>query len=196
MNAVAYPTKSKRPAAAIARRSDFSIALMQICLGISAEHYMVIDTACGPDAELRILASNWVYDAIEMVGLDHLAGLARSRGATPLGGSPEPLVIAQNRNGNSRICGDPESELARFGHDEIYALRLRAGQRSGCAFFSASAPGRIAATSFRRRNSVAPICFPRWRIGQATAIRSTPCRNASANAFSGWPKARPPRKWR
>ncbi len=153
MNAVAYPTKSKRPAAAIARRSDFSIALMQICLGISAEHYMVIDTACGPDAELRILASNWVYDAIEMVGLDHLAGLARSRGATPLGGSPEPLVIAQNRNGNSRICGDPESELARFGHDEIYALRLRAGQRSGCAFFSASAPGRI------RRNLVSAAQF-------------------------------------
>jgi DNA-binding CsgD family transcriptional regulator len=117
---------------------------MQICLGISAEHYMVLDTARGRDgAQLRILASNWVYDAIEMVGTDHLAELARSRAATPLGGVPTPLAFARNRNKISRICGDPESELVRFGHNEIYALQLRAGARRGCAFFSASSPGRI-----------------------------------------------------
>jgi DNA-binding CsgD family transcriptional regulator len=117
---------------------------MQICLGISAEHYMILDMACGKDgAQLRILASNWVYDTIEMVGMDHLAGLARSPAATPLGGLPEPLALARKASRNSRICGDPESELARFGHGEIYALQLRAGARRGCAFFSASNPGRI-----------------------------------------------------
>jgi len=117
---------------------------MQICLGISAEHYMILDMTGGRDgAQLRILASNWVYDAIEMVGMDHLAGLARSRAATPLGGVPAPLVVLGKTGRNSRICGDPESELARFGHGEIYALQLRAGARRGCAFFSASSPGRI-----------------------------------------------------
>ena len=154
MNAVAYVTASGRPASATIRRSDFSIALMQICLGISAEHYMVLDTACGPDgAQVRILASNWIYDAIEMVGLDHLARLARSRDATPLGGVPAPLAAARNRNKISRICGDPESELARFGHNEIYALQLRAGSLAGCAFFSASSSGRI------RRGTVAAAQF-------------------------------------
>jgi DNA-binding CsgD family transcriptional regulator len=144
MNAVAYASATDRQASAVARRSDFSIALMQICLGISADHYMILDMASGTDgAQVRILASNWVYDAIEMVGLDHLAGLARSGTATPLGGEPEPLVIAQNRNRNSRICGDPESELARFGHNEIYALQLRAGARLGSALFSAPSSGRI-----------------------------------------------------
>lgn len=144
MNAVAYATVNEAKASAAARRSDFSIAIMQICLGISAEHYMVLDTACGPDgAEVHILASNWMYDAIEMVGLAHLAGLARSRIATPLGGDPEPLVVSQNKNGNSRICGNPESELARFGHQEIYVLQVGAGARSASAFLSASGAGRI-----------------------------------------------------
>lgn len=125
---------------------------MQICLGISAENYMVLDTGCGPDGSgVRLVASNWIYDAIDMVGLDHLAGMARK--ATPLGAAPQPLFLDENPSRNSRICGDPESELARFGHDEIYALRLRAGQRSGCAFFSASAPGRI------RRNLVSAAQF-------------------------------------
>jgi DNA-binding CsgD family transcriptional regulator len=144
MNAVAYATVNEAKASAAARRSDFSIAIMQICLGISAEHYMVLDTACGPDgAEVRILASNWMYDAIEMVGLAHLAGLARSRIATPLGGDPEPLVVSQNKNGNSTICGNPGSELARFGHQEIYVLQVGAGARSASAFLSASSAGRI-----------------------------------------------------
>jgi DNA-binding CsgD family transcriptional regulator len=115
---------------------------MQICLGIAAEHYMILDAASGPDAgKVRILASNWVYDAIEMVGLDALGRMARM--AIPLGGEPHPLEVARNTSKNSRICGDPESELARFGHNEIYALRLRAGLSGCCALFSASHPGLI-----------------------------------------------------
>jgi DNA-binding CsgD family transcriptional regulator len=125
---------------------------MQICLGISAEYYMVLDTGCGPDGSgVRILASNWIYAAIELVGLDHFAKMTRK--ATPLGAAPQPLVLAENLSKNSRICGDPESELARFGHNEIYALWLGTGARRGCAFFSASSLGRI------RRNLVATVQF-------------------------------------
>ena len=125
---------------------------MQICLGISAEYYMVLDTACGPDgSSTRLLASNWIYDAIDMVGLDHLAKMARN--ATPLGAMPEPLFLAENPSRNKRICGDPESELARFGHSEVYALWLGTGARRACAFFSASSPGRI------RRNLVSAAQF-------------------------------------
>ena len=125
---------------------------MQICLGISAEYYMILDTACGPDGSGgRILASNWIYDAIDMVGLDHLVKMARK--ATPLGAAPQPLILAENPSRNSRICGDPESELARFGHNEIHALWLGTGARRACAFFSASSPGRI------RRNLVAAAQF-------------------------------------
>jgi DNA-binding CsgD family transcriptional regulator len=125
---------------------------MQICLGISAEYYMVLDTACGPDgSSIRLLASNWIYDAIDMVGLNHLAKMARN--ATPLGAMPEPLFLAENPSRNKRICGDPESELARFGHSEVYALWLGTGARRTCAFFSASSPGRI------RRNLVPAAQF-------------------------------------
>lgn len=125
---------------------------MQICLGISAEHYMVLDTGRGPDGSgVRILASNWIYDAIEMVGLDHLATLVRK--ATPLGAASQPLLLTENPSPNSRICGDPESELARFGHNEAYALWLGTGARRACAFFSASSPGRI------RRNLVPAAQF-------------------------------------
>jgi DNA-binding CsgD family transcriptional regulator len=149
MNAFAGPTE---PVSAVTRRSDLSIGLMQICLGISAEYYMVLDTGCGPDgSDIRLLASNWIYDAIAMVGLDHLAGMARK--ATPLGAAPQPLFLAENKSKISRICGDPESELARFGHHEIYALRLGVGARCACAFFSASSIGRI------RRNLVPAAQF-------------------------------------
>jgi len=151
MNAVAY-ARPTGPVSAVTRRSDLSIALMQICLGISAEYYMILDTACGTDGSgARLLASNWIYDAIDMVGLDHLAKMARK--ATPLGTTPQPFFLAENPNRNSRICGDPESELARFGHNEIYALWLGTGARRGCAFFSASSPGHI------RRNLVAAAQF-------------------------------------
>jgi DNA-binding CsgD family transcriptional regulator len=78
-----------------------------------------------------------------MVGLDHLAGLARNGAATPLGAVPEPLAAPGNTNRNSPVCGNPESELARFGHNEIYVLQLRAGARRGLALFSAPAGGRI-----------------------------------------------------
>ncbi|MGN6766037.1 MAG: helix-turn-helix transcriptional regulator [Rhizobiaceae bacterium] len=139
MNAQARPTE---PVSAVTRRSDLSIGLMQICLGISAENYMVLDTGCGPDGSgVRLVASNWIYDAIDMVGLDHLAGMARK--ATPLGAAPQPLFLDENPSRNSRICGDPESELARFGHNEVYALWLGTGARRACAFFSASSTGRI-----------------------------------------------------
>jgi DNA-binding CsgD family transcriptional regulator len=125
---------------------------MQICLGISAENYMVLDTGRGPDGSgVRLVASNWVYDAIDMVGLDHLTGMARR--ATPLGATPQPLFIAKNSSRNSRICGDPESELARFGHNEVYALWLGTGARRACAFFSASSLDRI------RRNLVPAAQF-------------------------------------
>jgi DNA-binding CsgD family transcriptional regulator len=113
---------------------------------------MVLDTTCGSDGSgVRLLASNWVYDAIDMVGVGHLAKMARA--ATSLGADPQPIFLAKNSSRTSTICGDPESELARFGHNEIYALRLDTGARWGCAFFSASSPGRI------RRNLVSAAQF-------------------------------------
>jgi DNA-binding CsgD family transcriptional regulator len=140
MNAVAYATAGARPASAVTRRSDFSIALIEICFGIAAEHYMVLDTGNGSEGA-RILASNWVYDAIDMVGVDNLARLAQGRDATPLGGCPEPWMPGKNSRQNNGIGSGPESELARFGHNEIYALQLGACGRF--VLFSGSRPGRI-----------------------------------------------------
>jgi DNA-binding CsgD family transcriptional regulator len=86
-----------------------------------------------------------------MVGLGYLAKMAQA--ATPLGVEPQPIFRAENSSRNIGICGDPESELARFGHNEIYVLRLYTRAQGGCAFFSASSPGHI------RRNLVAAAQF-------------------------------------
>ncbi len=144
MTAVAYMKDREQPPKNIASRRDFSLSLMQICLGIAAEHYMILDVAHGRDGPAaRILASNWVYDAIDMVGLENIALLAKATSATQLGDAPRPLDAPEQAKPVQALSRDLAAAMARHGHGEIYCLRLNAGARNGLALFTAAQAGRI-----------------------------------------------------
>ena len=66
---------------------------MQLCAEIGADSYMLVALVNGQDrTEARIVASNWIYDAIRLVGHEFIAdlvqkpavGCARARGRAAL----------------------------------------------------------------------------------------------------------------
>lgn len=144
MTAAAYIEERKHQPKSIVSRGDFCLSMMQICLGIAAEHYMILDIGRGQDGPApRILASNWVYDAIDLVGLENIAPLARAPATTRLGETPRPLYPSAAAKPGQGLPRDMAAAMERFGHGELYCLRLHAGARRGLALFSAARPGRI-----------------------------------------------------
>jgi DNA-binding CsgD family transcriptional regulator len=130
----------------IASRSDFTLALVQLCLDTGADHYMILaipDTATGKPA--HILASNWVYDTVEIVGLDLITRLFGTSLVTFAGHRPKPATPGAG-GWLSGVLSDEEAlRLAHLGHDEFYCLRLNAGRQRYFAMLSARVAGKMQA---------------------------------------------------
>lgn len=127
----------------IRSRSDFTLALLQLCLGAGADHYMILDI---PDAASgkppHVLASNWVYDTIEIVGLDRIARLF-GKFVTCAGQAPRPITTDTDRRPDGTPSEEDASRLAHLGHGELYCLRLNAGRQRYFALLSAGVAGKM-----------------------------------------------------
>ena len=74
------PVKATR----LASRGDLTSFFMQLCARLRADSYMLVALVNGQDrSEVRIVASNWIFDAIRLVGNEFIADLVESR---PVGG--------------------------------------------------------------------------------------------------------------
>lgn len=117
---------------------------MDMAADVGAESYMLVEVQHEQDRNLaRIVASNWIHDAIELTGREVLASLAQASIASAPGARPNAIepAVAPALPG---IAGGSEVRLLDIlGHREIFSMRLQVGRRRYFLLLSSSAPGSI-----------------------------------------------------
>lgn len=125
-------------------RAALSDLAKRACHDAGAESYMLVSLL--PDQRgdaLRIIASNWIYDAIELVGRSTLAKLAKSRFATPVGGHPHPISTLPEDSAGAPLSRGEARKFNMRGHSEIHCLKLNAGKHRPVVLLSDRIPGRM-----------------------------------------------------
>lgn len=117
---------------------------MTLSAEIGADSYMLVAIVHDRDKnDARIVASNWIFDAVELVGKRLIAGLAQGPLTTAPGIRPRPLTIAEAPAAAGLVTGEEARLLDVLGHAEIYSLRLNVGRQRLFVLFSAAEAGRI-----------------------------------------------------
>jgi DNA-binding CsgD family transcriptional regulator len=138
---------SDRPpvkATTFASRGDLTSFFMQLCARLRADSYMLVALVNGQDrSEVRIVASNWIFDAIRMVGNEFIADLVESRLSAAPGARVTALQCSKAPEMPEVLTGEMARLLDVLGHAEIFSLKLHAGKRRYFLLFSAAEPGAI-----------------------------------------------------
>ncbi|MBX3566789.1 MAG: LuxR family transcriptional regulator [Rhizobiaceae bacterium] len=140
MSSAAVPIDpSASRARRLATRADLTGYLTALCQALGADSYMLVAILHDQRrSDVRIVASNWIYDATLLVGHHRIAMLAESAQAAALGFRPEPLVT---RAAPAGLGGEDARILDILGHSEIYALRLNVGRQRYFLLLSSEEPG-------------------------------------------------------
>lgn len=154
MNASAALLENNPPeqlATRLAGRGDLTGFFMDLCAGIGADSYMLVAIVHDQDRnDVRIVSSNWIFDAIELIGKRLIAGLAHGLLTSPPGVRPRPLLAHQAPDAGELVTGEESRLLDVLGHGEIYSLRLNVGQQRLFVLFSAAVCGSIDTTDLMK----------------------------------------------
>lgn len=132
----------------LACRGDLTAFLMQLCASIGADSYMLLAIVHDQTRlNARIVASNWIFDAIELLGQRLIATLAQGPLNTAPGMRPQPLVAAHAPATGGLVSGEEARMLVVLGHAELYSLRLNIGRQRLFLLLSAAEPQRIEAAA-------------------------------------------------
>jgi DNA-binding CsgD family transcriptional regulator len=140
------PRDTQTDSAAPFTRTGLSRLMQRVCSDIGADHYLLVEPAAerGPKG-LRILASNWIYDALEELGGEGIFSLIESGHATRLGEPARALPASI-----AFLSQDQQLALRDHGHDQVFIRRLCVRGRSIFALFSAGRGGVIAPDALAR----------------------------------------------
>lgn len=139
----AQPQASRTFAAKLASRGDLTGFLMELTEEIGADNYMLVTILHDQDrSEARIVASNWIYDAIQLTGHPLIAALAQGPLSTAPGSRPRSLITSRAPAAGP-LNGEEARLLAVLGHCEIYSLQLNVGRQRLFILFSATQAGQI-----------------------------------------------------
>lgn len=135
----------------LASRGELTAFLASLTEEIGADHYMLVAIVHDQArVDARIVASNWMFDAIELAGKRVIASLASGPLTAAPGARPQPLLAA-NVPGAVGLLGVEDARLLdALGHGEIYSLRIDAGRQRLFALFSAFEVGAIDHTALTR----------------------------------------------
>ena len=137
------PLEPNPLAVRLASRGDLTTFLMNLTAEIGADAYMLVAILHDQDQNTaRILASNWIHDAIELVGHRLIASLAQAPAAA-LGTRPRSLLVAEAPALPGLLTGEEVKLLDVLGHREIYPLKVQAGRHRYFLLFSAEEADRI-----------------------------------------------------
>ncbi len=143
MNSLAIRTEPDSYAGRLASRGDLTSFFMTVTAEIGADCYMLVTIQHDQDSNTaRIIASNWIHDAIELAGHRLIARLAQSPAAMP-GTRPRSIVPQEGSGGSATMSGEEAKLLDVLGHSEIYSLGVYAGGQHYFLLFSASDTGKI-----------------------------------------------------
>lgn len=143
MTSLAALSDSNGLAVRLATRGDLTTFLMDLTAEIGADAYMLVAVVHQDDQNTaRILASNWIHDAIELVGRRLIASLAQAPATAP-GARPRSLLASEAPELPGVLDGEEAALLDVLGHREIYPLRVQAGRQRYFILFSAERTDRI-----------------------------------------------------
>lgn len=146
---VQHETKSL--AVRLASRGDLTSFLMQLASDIDADSYMLVAILHDQDrSDARIVASNWIYDAIELAGHRLIANLAQSPLAAAPGVRPRPILTGEAPAVPGIVSGEEAKLLDVLGHAEIYSLRLNVGRQRLFVLFSSAVCGQMELTDLMK----------------------------------------------
>lgn len=121
-------------------RAELSAILNRCSREVCASHYLLAEHAFESGrAYIRIITANWIYDAVEELGLDAIARIADGAFATSFGSLPRPFSPSQA----GELSVEESQTLARYGHGELYCFRLGLAGRRLLLLLSAPEPGMI-----------------------------------------------------
>ncbi|WP_258045508.1 helix-turn-helix transcriptional regulator [Mesorhizobium sp. NBSH29] len=93
--------------------------------------------------DVRIIASNWIYDAIQTIGHDLIVAIVLSAGATVPGTRPRLVSFGNIGNRQSMLNSDQTETLTSNGHREMCCLVLGIGRARAYLILSARRTGQI-----------------------------------------------------
>jgi DNA-binding CsgD family transcriptional regulator len=152
MTSLAAQIPDPKPLAVrLASRGDLTSFLMELTSEINADSYMLVAIVHDRDRnDARIVASNWIFDAIELAGHRLIASLAQSPLAVSPGIRPRGIVTAEAPALPNVLSAEEAKLLDVLGHGEIFALKLNVGRQRLFLMFSAAAAGRIEPSDLMR----------------------------------------------
>jgi DNA-binding CsgD family transcriptional regulator len=125
-------------------RGDLTGFLMQLVEEIGADSYLLVAIVSDQEkSDVRILASNWLWDAIDLAGYPLIANIAQSAFTAAPGERPRVMLVRAAPELTGLLDGEAAHLLDVLGHSEIYGLRLHAGRKRLFLLLSAEEPGRI-----------------------------------------------------
>jgi len=143
MNSLAALSDSSSLSVRLATRGDLTAFLMDLTAEIGADAYMLVAIVHDEDRNTaRILASNWIHDAIELVGRPLIASLAQTPATAP-GTRPRSLLASHAPELPGVLNGEEAALLDVLGHREIFPLRLQVGRHRYFVLFSAERAEKI-----------------------------------------------------
>jgi len=143
MTSLATLSTSNSLTVRLATRGDLTTFLMDLTAEIGADAYMLVAIVHDQDQNTaRILASNWIHDAIELVGHRLIANLAQAPATAP-GARPRSLLASEAPDLPGVLDGEAAALLDVLGHREIYPLRVQAGRQRYFILFSSERTDRI-----------------------------------------------------
>ena len=133
---------------AIVDSGSLTLFLCEAAESVKAEFYMLLTTATRNRQIFgRVIAANWVFDAVELVGAVALGDLTMGDLATLPGARPRAILTSGAPGTDPRLPHQTHMLLDRLGHAEIYCLRLNIGRHHYFLLLSAGSPGVIDVTS-------------------------------------------------
>lgn len=111
---------------------------------VGADHHMMLATGRpGSGEDVRIISSNWAFDAVQEIGHGLLGRLAEA----PVSAMRCPQAnIWHARSDQGRaamLCRREIDALGQWDHLELSSSRLRAGTETYCIVFSAGSVGAL-----------------------------------------------------
>ncbi len=143
MSLLAATSQSSDIAARLSTRGDLTAFLMDLTAEIGADCYMLVAVVHDQDRHTaRILASNWIHDAIELVGHDLIANLAELPAAAP-GVRPRSLLASDAPDMPDVLSRQDAMLLDVLGHRELYPLAVQVGRQRYFLLLSSEHHGHI-----------------------------------------------------
>ncbi|MEO3384910.1 helix-turn-helix transcriptional regulator [Mesorhizobium sp. CAU 1741] len=144
---LASTTQPIEATAPVASRAGLARLMRRLCADIGAERYMIVQPSFdrGPKS-MRIITSNWIFDALEDFGSDGIGKIIESGNASGPGAVPRPLLPATALF----LSEEERCAMREHGHAELYCQKLNADGVAIFALFSAETPRRIDAAALMR----------------------------------------------